>query len=68
MSPAIPYGFRVCPDCIQKVTEGATLTVTVTGRRSARVTSSPAGINVTTGNTGSASFTNWNIDKTQQHT
>jgi hypothetical protein len=34
----------------------ATLTVTATGRSGARVTSSPAGINVSVGNTGSASF------------
>jgi hypothetical protein len=34
----------------------ATLTVTVTGRRGERVTSSPSGINVRQGSTGSASF------------
>ena len=35
----------------------ATLTVTATGRSGQRITSSPAGINVTVGSTGSASFT-----------
>ena len=35
----------------------ATLTVTATGRSGERVTSSPAGINVAVGSTGSASFT-----------
>ena len=35
---------------------GATLTVTATGRSGERVTSSPAGINVSVGSTGSASF------------
>jgi hypothetical protein len=35
----------------------ATLTVTATGRNGERVTSSPAGINVAVGSTGSASFT-----------
>lgn len=35
----------------------ATLTVTATGRSGQRVTSSPAGINVAVGSTGSASFT-----------
>jgi hypothetical protein len=35
----------------------ATLTVTASGRKSVRVTSAPAGINVSTGSTGSASFT-----------
>ena len=35
----------------------ATLTVTATGRSGERVTSTPAGINVATGSTGSASFT-----------
>jgi hypothetical protein len=34
----------------------ATLTVTATGRGGERVTSSPAGINVSVGSTGSASF------------
>ena len=34
----------------------ATLTVTATGRSGERVTSSPAGINVSVGSTGSASF------------
>ena len=34
-----------------------TLTVTATGRSGERVTSSPAGINVSVGSTGSASFT-----------
>ena len=36
--------------------QGATLTVTASGRSGERVTSSPAGINVSTGSTGSASF------------
>ncbi len=36
---------------------GATLTVTATGRSGERVTSTPAGINVLVGTTGSASFT-----------
>ena len=36
--------------------QNATLTVTATGRAGERVTSSPAGINVTVGSTGSASF------------
>lgn len=36
--------------------QGATLTVTATGRSGERVTSSPAGINVNVGTTGSASF------------
>jgi hypothetical protein len=35
----------------------ATLTVTATGRSGERVTSTPAGINVSVGSTGSASFT-----------
>jgi hypothetical protein len=35
----------------------ATLTVTATGRSGERVTSNPAGINVSVGSTGSASFT-----------
>ena len=35
---------------------GATLTVTATGRSGERITSSPAGINVSVGTTGSASF------------
>jgi hypothetical protein len=35
----------------------ATLTVTATGRSGERITSSPAGINVAVGSTGSASFT-----------
>jgi len=35
----------------------AALTVSVSGRSGQRVTSSPAGISVTTGNAGSASFT-----------
>ena len=38
-------------------TATATLTVTATGRTGERVTSSPAGINVAVGSTGSASFT-----------
>jgi len=37
--------------------QSATLTVTATGRTGERVTSSPAGINVTVGSTGSATFT-----------
>jgi hypothetical protein len=37
--------------------ETATLTVTATGRSGERVTSNPAGINVSVGSTGSASFT-----------
>jgi hypothetical protein len=37
--------------------QAATLTVTATGRSGERVTSNPAGINVTVGTTGSASFT-----------
>ena len=37
--------------------QAATLTVTATGRSGERVTSSPAGINVAVGSTGSASFT-----------
>jgi hypothetical protein len=37
-------------------TQPATLTVTATGRSGERVTSSPAGINVSVGSTGSASF------------
>jgi hypothetical protein len=36
--------------------QSATLTVTVTGRSGERVTSSPSGINVSTGSTGSASY------------
>jgi len=36
--------------------QGATLAVTATGRSGERVTSSPAGINVSVGSTGSASF------------
>jgi len=36
--------------------QGAALTVTATGRSGERVTSSPAGINVSVGSTGSASF------------
>ena len=36
--------------------QGATLTVTASGRSGERVTSSPAGINVAVGSTGSASF------------
>ncbi len=36
--------------------QGATLTVTATGRSGERVTSSPAGISVAVGSTGSASF------------
>jgi len=36
--------------------QGATLTVTASGRSGERVTSSPAGINVSVGSTGSASF------------
>jgi hypothetical protein len=36
--------------------EATTLTVTATGRSGERVTSSPAGINVSVGSTGSASF------------
>ena len=35
----------------------AALTVTATGRSGERVTSSPAGISVATGSSGSASFT-----------
>src|SRR5205814_3669093 len=35
----------------------ATLSVTATGRSGERITSSPAGINVAVGSTGSASFT-----------
>ena len=37
-------------------TQAATLAVTATGRSGERITSSPAGINVTVGSTGSASF------------
>jgi hypothetical protein len=37
--------------------QGATLTVTATGRSGERITSSPAGISVNVGTTGSASFT-----------
>jgi len=37
-------------------TQTATVTVTATGRNGERVTSSPAGINVAVGSTGSASF------------
>ncbi|HEV8563021.1 MAG TPA: FG-GAP-like repeat-containing protein, partial [Actinophytocola sp.] len=37
--------------------QSATLTVTATGRSGERITSSPAGINVLVGSTGSASFT-----------
>jgi hypothetical protein len=37
--------------------QAVTLTVTATGRSGERITSSPAGINVTVGSTGSASFT-----------
>jgi len=37
-------------------TQNVTLTVTATGRSGERVTSSPAGINVSVGSTGSASF------------
>ena len=37
--------------------QSATLTVTATGRSGQRITSSPAGINVAVGTTGSASFT-----------
>jgi len=37
--------------------QGATLTVSATGRSGERVTSSPAGINVAVGSSGSASFT-----------
>jgi hypothetical protein len=36
--------------------QAVTLTVTATGRSGERVTSSPAGINVSVGTTGSASF------------
>jgi hypothetical protein len=36
--------------------QAATLTVTATGRSGSRITSSPAGISVTVGSTGSASF------------
>jgi hypothetical protein len=36
--------------------QAATLTVTATGRSGERVTSSPTGINVSVGSTGSASF------------
>jgi hypothetical protein len=38
-----------------------TLTVTATGRSGERITSSPAGINVTVGSTGSASFTSGTV-------
>jgi hypothetical protein len=37
--------------------QAVTLTVTATGRSGERVTSSPAGLNVSVGSTGSASFT-----------
>ena len=37
--------------------QSATLSVTATGRNGERVTSSPAGINVAVGSTGSATFT-----------
>src|SRR5207245_1624459 len=37
--------------------QSATLSVTATGRSGERVTSSPAGINVAVGSTGSATFT-----------
>jgi len=37
--------------------QAVTLTVTASGRSGERVTSSPAGINVTVGSTGSANFT-----------
>jgi hypothetical protein len=40
----------------QGTSTNATLTVTATGRSGQRITSSPAGVNVTVGNTGSASF------------
>jgi hypothetical protein len=40
----------------QTPTTTATLTVTATGRSGERITSSPAGINVSVGSTGSASF------------
>jgi hypothetical protein len=40
----------------QGTSTNATLTVTATGRSGERITSSPAGINVTVGSTGSASF------------
>ena len=40
----------------------ATLTVSATGRSGERVTSNPAGISVTTGSSGSASFTRRHVD------
>lgn len=42
---------------VNRAAQTATLSVTATGRSGERVTSSPAGINVTVGSTGSASFT-----------
>ena len=41
---------------VNPASQAATLTVTATGRSGERVTSSPAGINVSVGSTGSASF------------
>jgi hypothetical protein len=41
---------------VNPAAQGATLTVTATGRSGERVTSSPAGINVSVGSTGSATF------------
>jgi hypothetical protein len=41
---------------VNPASQAATLTVTATGRSGERITSSPAGINVSVGSTGSASF------------
>ena len=44
-------------ECSTPPAQTATLSVTATGRSGERVTSSPAGINVAVGSTGSATFT-----------
>src|SRR5262249_36140446 len=41
---------------VNPASQSATVTVTATGRSGERVTSSPAGINVAVGSTGSATF------------
>jgi len=47
---------RTATVTVNPASAGATLTVTATGRSGERVTSSPAGINVLVGSTGSANF------------